>query len=137
MGIIIILFFIAVILAFLMLSFRAWEIETLRTLPNTSPRKLIPEMYFRHLEKIMLHLAKHIIQWIVLVTIKGWFIVTTKIKKWIGKNWPKVDKFFRREKNNTNPLKPSFVKRAVLESKVKIRRIKEKVKKEHEESLKG
>ena len=137
MGIIIILFLIAIIMAFLMLSFRAWEIKTLQVETTTSPRKLIPEMYFRHLEKTMLHLAKHVIQWVVLIVVKGWFIVTTKIKKWVGMNWPKIDKFFRKSKDNTDPQKFSFVKKAVLESRMKIRRIKEKVKREHEDNLKN
>jgi hypothetical protein len=137
MGIIIILFFIATILAFGMLSFRAWEIETLRTLPPGSPRKIIPEMYFRHLEKIMLHLAKHIIQWIVLMLVKGWFILTTKTKKWIGINLPKVYKFFKKKTEEIDQQGMSFVRKAVLESRMKIRRIKEKVKREHEENLKS
>lgn len=133
MGIIIILFFITIILAFGMLSFRAWEIKTLRTENPGSERKIVPEMYFRHLEKIMLHLAKYIIQWIILVVVKGWYILTTRTKKWIGKNWPKINKFFKKKTKEMDEKGMSFVKRAVLESKMKIRRIKEKVKKEHEE----
>ncbi len=134
MGIIIILFLIATILAYLMLSYRAWEIKVLREEPSIPRSKIIPEMYFRHLEKIMLHLAKHIIQWVVLMVVKGLFIITTKTKKWIGMNWPKVYSFFSKKNGEPDPLqKPSFVRRAVLESKMKIRRIKEKVKHEHGE----
>lgn len=131
MGVIIILFLIAIILAFTMLSFRAWQIETLRVEPQTPKRKLIPEIYFRHLEKIMLHLAKHVIQSILLMVVKAWFIVLTKTKKWVGKNWPKISAFFHKQKNELNQQRNTFVKRAVLESKIKIRRIKEKVKREH------
>ena len=116
-----------------MLSFRAWEIKTLQTEPGTSPRQLIPEMYFRHLEKIMLHLAKHIIQWIVLVVVKYWFIIYTKTKKWGVKNLPKIYKYFKEKTKDIDPQKLSFVRKAILESKMKIQRIKEKVKKEHEE----
>lgn len=133
MGIIIILFFIAIILAYLMLSFRAWEIKTLQTEPTTSPRQLIPEMYFRHLEKIMLHLAKHIIQWIVLVVVKYWFIIYTKTKKWGVKNLPKVYKYFKKETTKISQQENSFIQKAILESKIKIKRIREKVRKEHEE----
>ena len=118
-------------MAFVMLSYRAWEIKKLQADPSISPRKLIPEIYFRHLEKIMLHLAKHIIQWIILIIVKYWFIISTKTKKWAGNNWPKVYKFFTKKAKNTENQKPSFVKRAVLESKIKIKRIKEKVKKDH------
>jgi hypothetical protein len=114
-----------------MLTYRAWEIKTLRTDSATPSRKLVPEIYFRHLERIMLHLAKHIIQSIVLIIVKSWFIISTKIKKWAGNNWPKVYKFFTKKTQSAENQKPSFVQRAVLESKVKIRRIKEKVKKDH------
>jgi len=131
MGIVLILFLIAIILAFTMLSFRAWQIETLRIEPQTSEKKLIPEIYFRHLEKIMLHLAKHVIQSIILIMAKGWFILLTKTKKWTGKNWPKINKFFRNKAKEIDEKRMTFTKRAILESKMKIRKIKEKVKKEH------
>ena len=116
-----------------MLSYRAWQIKTLQVEPSTNSRKLIPEMYFRHLEKIMLHLAKHIIQWIVLMVVKGWFILTTKTKIWIGKNWPKVYNFVQKKKEEIEAKKFTFIRKAVLESKIKIKKIKEKVEKEHGE----
>lgn len=134
MGIIIILFLIAIILAFLMLSYKAWEIKTLRVEPTISPRKLVPEIYFRHLEKIMLHLAKHIIQWIILMLVKYWFTVSAKTKKWVKKNWPKVSDFLKRKTEDINQQKNSFVQKAILESKIKIRRVREKVKREHEQN---
>ncbi len=122
------------ILAFIMLSFRAWEIETLRVEPGTPPHKLIPEMYFRHVEKIVLNLAKYIIQWIVLAVVKYWFIIYTKVKKWGVKNWPKIYNLFRsKEKEEVNPEKYTFVQRAKLELQAKIRHTKEKVRREHEE----
>lgn len=133
MGIIIILFLIAITMAFIMLSFRAWEIKTLRANPAISPRKLLPEVYFRHIEKIMLYLAKHIIQWIIVMVVKYWFIVVTKTRKLTKEKLPKVHNFFRKtEKEITDPKKYTFVRRAVLESKAKIRRVKEKVRREHE-----
>jgi hypothetical protein len=133
MGIILILFLIAAIMAFFMLSYRAWEIKTLQADPSISPRKLIPEMYFRHLEKIMLHLAKHIIQWIVLKVVKYWFILITKVKKWTAKKLPKILEFLKKkeEEIKTEQQKDSFFRKAVLESKSKIRRIKENVRREH------
>ncbi len=136
MGIIIILFFIAVILAFVMLYYRAWQIKTLRALPETPPHKLIPEMYFRHVEKILLNLAKYLVQWIVLVVVKYWFIIYTKVKKWGVKNWPKVYNLFKSSKEKeaeVNSQKYTFVQRAKLELQAKIRHTKEKVRREHEE----
>jgi len=135
MGIIIILFLIATILAILIISYRAWEIDTLRIDPSIPKRNLLPKIYFRHLEKIMLHLIKHIIQWIILVAVKGWFIFVTKVNKWALKNLPKICNFFKRKKGGANdcPKKLTFVKRAVIESKIKIKRVKEKIRKDHEE----
>lgn len=114
-----------------MLIFRAWKIRTARVekpLPNI---EIFPKMQFRHVEKLMLYLTKHVIQWIVLVVVKYWFIIYTKTKKWAGKKLPKIYEFFKDKSQNINHQKNSFVRRAILESKIKIRRIKEKVKREH------
>ena len=136
MGVIIILFFITIILAFGMLYFRAWEIKTLRVELPISLRKIIPEIYFRHVEKIMLHLAKYVIQWIVLMVVKYWFILYTKTNTWVVKNWPKIYNLFKNKEDevNNNPQKYSFVQRAALELKAKIRHTREKVRREHEEN---
>jgi len=115
-----------------MVMFRAWEIETSR-IPKHSNRNIFPKIYFRHVEKIMLYLTKHIVQWIVLVAVKYWFIVYTKTKKWTRKNLPKIFKFLKKESKEVKKQSDSFVKKAILESKTKIKRIKEKVRKEHEE----
>jgi hypothetical protein len=137
MGVIIILFFIAIILAFGVLCFRAWQIKTLQTEPETHQRELMPEIYFRHVEKIVLHLAKYAVQWIVLVIVKYWFIVYTKVKNWGVKNWPKVYRFFRRSpEDSENPQKYTFFQRAKLELKAKIRHTKEKVRREQLEEEK-
>jgi len=132
MLVIIIIFLIAIISMFAMMMFRAWEIETSRTDKQVSTRKIFPEIYFRHVEKIMLYLTKHIVQWIVLMAVKYWFIVFTKTKKWIKKNQPKIFRFLKKESKEVKKQSDSFVKRAILESKTKIKRIKEKVRKEHE-----
>lgn len=92
----------------------------------------MPEVSFRHIEKIMLYLTKHIVQGIVLTTVKYWFIITTKGKKVLIDRWPKVNDYFKKKPGSPNTTKPSFVKRAIIESKTKIKKIKEKVKKEHE-----
>ena len=132
MGVIIILFFIAIILAFGMLMFRAWEIRTLNPEKPLQTKNIIPEIYFRHIEKSMLYLAKHVIQWIVLVIIKYWFIIRTKIKKLTREKLPKIYEFFRRKPKDISQQENSFIQKAILESKVKIRHIREKVKREHE-----
>jgi hypothetical protein len=126
-----IIFLIAIISAFGMLFFRAWEIREHKNKESTYLRKIIPEIYFRQVEKIMLYLTKHIVQWIVLNAVKYWYIVTTKTKKLISQKLPKIHNYFKRKPNDDGIQKTSFVQRAIVESKIKIRRIKEKVKKDH------
>lgn len=122
----IIIFFISILLAFGMLAFRAWEIKTNRkTLVDTNIS--LPEFPFRHLEKNMLYLTKHILQWIVIISVKYWFVTVIKIKKIIVEDWPKVHNLLKR-KPKKEPGKMSFAKRAILESKFKIKRMKEKIK---------
>ena len=131
----IVIFSISILIAFGMLAFRAWEIRTARvSLPENLEAKL-SNLSFRHVEKNMLYLTKHIVQNVVLVVAKSWFIVTTKVKKFTADKLPKVYNFFiKKPKVDTEkPARLSFVQKAVLESKSKIRRIKEKVKKDHEE----
>jgi hypothetical protein len=119
-----------------MIMFQAWEIKKAEGLKPQLNKKIIPEIYFRHVEKIMLYLAKHIIQSIVLIIVKYYFIFSTKFKKWIGKNWPRVYYFFKKkEVMNTEIQKNSFFRKAVLESRVKIKKIKENVRREHEEKI--
>jgi len=132
---IIIIFSIAIISLFGMLLFRAWEIRTSLVEKPQPDVDIYPKIQFRHVEKIMLYLAKHVIQSIVLVVVKYWFIVSTKIRNWIGKNWPKIYNFFRTKTDDITQQKSTFVGRAVLESKIKIKRIREKVKRDHEEVI--
>lgn len=135
MTITIIIFFIAIILAFGMLSFRAWEIKTNRIIVEDDRPKFTGGLSFRYFEKIFLYVTKRIIQWIVLSFVKIWFTITTKIKIWIKNKLPKINKFFQKKEKIVGSRKVSFVERAVMESKIKIKRVKEKIKKEHEESL--
>lgn len=113
-----------------MLFYRAWQMETAGRENFLVIRKLPPEIYFRQIEKIMLYLTKHAVQWVVLSGAKGWFKIKAKTNKWIHKNSPKIHKFF--EKKETG--KKTFVGKAILESKIKIRRIKEKIEREIEEN---
>lgn len=115
------------------MMFRAWEIRKIddeKSLPN---RKIVPEIYFRHIEKIMLYLIKYGIQWIVLMVVKNYLIIVTKTKKWAGRNWPKVYDFFIKKTEDTNKKKHSFFHKAIIESKTKIKNVREKVRKEHGE----
>jgi predicted small integral membrane protein len=126
--IIVIIFFIAIITAFGMLAFRSWELRTGHAVMPEETTIPVLKIPFRQIEKSMLYLTKYIIQTIVLETVRVWFIITTKTKKWLATKWPKQFK-----KNAGPRAKPSFVNRAVRESRIKIKRIREKVKQEHGE----
>lgn len=131
---IIIIFFLSIFGAFGMLFFRVWEIKTSRI--NISPVEppALKDLSFRHLEKNVLYLAKHIVQSIVFLVVKYWFIGITRLKKWVFSKWPKIkNRLIRKQDEASKPGRPSFFERAVMESRVKIRRIKEKVRRDHEE----
>ena len=134
MILVIIIFFIAIFGAFGMLLFRAWEIRTLRFNTEEEIQVTRKGLSFRDIEKIILFTVKHVIQGIVLFFVKVWFLMITKIKFWIQNKLPKVNKFFQK-KPSTDSRKISFVERAVLESRIKIKRVKERIKKEHEEKV--
>lgn len=128
------IFILALASAFGMLFFRAWEIRTARVTIEDH-NKYTPRLHYRHVEKVALHLAKHIIQWIILSTVKTWFIAVTKSRIWIQNKLPKIHDFFCK-RNSADSRKISFLQRAIIESKIKIKRVKEKIKKEHEEIMK-
>lgn len=132
MIIITVIFFIAIIHAFYLLAFRAWELRTGRVHSSVEEAKYVPHIPFRQIEKKMLYLAKRVVQGLVLIIAKYWYISTTKGKKWTEDRWPKVYAFFKRKAKSPEGARSSFFHRAVLESKIKIRRIKERVKREHE-----
>ena len=113
--------------------YRAWEIKTSRVEKPGPDKKVFPKIYFRHVEQVMLYLIKRGVQWVVIIVVKYWFIIATKIRKWGSKNLPKIFSFFKKKTKDFDQQKRSFVRKAVLESKAKIRRIKEKVRREHEE----
>lgn len=127
----IIIFFIAIIGAFGMLMFRAWEIRTSRLIID---RTFTRELSFRYIEKVTLFLIKHLIQWIILTSVKIWYLFVTKSKVILQNKLPRVNNLLHKKINNDS-RKLSFVERAVLESKIKIKKIKEKIKKEHEKKV--
>jgi hypothetical protein len=127
----IIIFFIAIIGAFGMLMFRAWEIRTDRLIQE---KQYARELSFRNTEKIILFIIKHLIQSIILTSVKVWYLIITKTRVLLQNKLPKVNNLFHK-KTKTDSRKLSFVERAVLESKIKIKKIKEKIKREHEKEV--
>jgi hypothetical protein len=130
-----ILFWISLVIAFGMLAFRDWEIRTLGVNIDENAKSPIPQITFRQIEKNMLHLTKHIVQAFVLIVAKTWFIAIAKTKNFLEEKWPKIHERFQKKPVSPTEVKLTFVRRAILESKAKIRRIKETVKMEHEEQV--
>lgn len=126
MTILIIIFILTTMVLVSMLYYRAWQIDKMGQDNFGTQRKLPPELYFRHIEKIMLYLTKYAVQWVILSGAKGWFKIKAKTNKWIQKNSPKIHKFFEKKEST----KKTFVGKAILESKIKIRRIKERIERE-------
>lgn len=132
MIIFIIILFVAIIALVGMVTFRAWEIKSGKIPSISTSRNIFPEIYFRHTEKIMLYLAKHTIQWVVLVVVKYWFIFEAKTKKWLNKKLPQIRLFLEKFSKKLVGLKKLFAHKSVIELKNKIRHVRERVKKEHE-----
>lgn len=130
MTFVIIIFLVSIILAFGILFYRSWEIKTKRINTLEITELKIPKLPFRHLEKNMLYLTKHIVLGLVLVSAKYWFIMSTKFKKWFDEKWPKINAYFKKKTDKVTSYRHSFLKKAILESKIKIKHIREKVKEE-------
>lgn len=129
----IIIFIISIFSIFIFLSFRVWEIKN-GYKPSIANNKeaQIPHIPFRQIEKNMLYLTKHVAQWLVLVTVKYWFIGVIKVKKTINNKLPQIRNFIKKRRENNKDKNISFFKRAVLESKFKIKRMKQKIREEIE-----
>ena len=131
--VIIIIFFVAIISLFGMVMFRAWKLSKQATENSLEEKNIIPQIYFRRVEKIVLYLAKRLVQTIVLVSVKYSFTAWLKVKKWASDKLPKAYKFLKKQEE-IEFSKNSFLRRAIIESKIKIRNIKEKVRREHEKN---
>jgi hypothetical protein len=128
-----IILILAVLGAYGMLSYSAHELGSgLRALPTEADPA--PSTSFRKIEKYVLYSLKHILQGIVLFTVKYWFIIVAKTKKFVMEKWPRIhDRFVKKDDRPDRPVSATkvFLKRAVAESKFKIKRIKDKVKAQH------
>ncbi len=130
MTFVIIIFFISIVLAFMMLLFKVWQIKTAPHTIKETMNPTIPEFPFRHFEKSMLYLIKHILQSLLFVLAKYWFIILAKVKKIFNEKWPKINSYFKKKEISNRPYRRSFLEKAILESKAQIKTIKDKVKEE-------
>ena len=124
----IIIFVLATIASFGVLSYSAWEVRTGVRTHSDTPALTVS---LKNAEKYSLYTLKHLVQSFVISVVKYWFLAIVKTRKWIAEKWPRVHKIIRRKPVETN-AKHTFVSRSIAESKVKIKRIKERIKKEHE-----
>jgi len=127
---VIIIFYISIISALGMIFWRAWELRHSNNFIIHKRRVILPHLPFRHLEKNMLYLTNQVLQNIVFRIAKYWFIITGKIKKWVNKKWPQIDSYFTEKPRSNTSYRHSFLKKAILESKAKIKKIKAEVDKE-------
>lgn len=128
----IIFFIIAIIVALGMLIFRAWEIKTMRVELQLNTKQRGLEFSYKDIEKTLLYIIRRIIFVVVLTCVKYWLIISTKIKKEVSENWPKIHKLFQKKPKEISPRKHSFISQTILESKARISKLKEKIRKEHE-----
>ena len=86
----------------------------------------------RKIEKYVLYSAKHILQTFIVLMAKYWFIGVTKTKQFINTRFPKIKKLFeKKEIMKVEKKTLTFLGRAVKESKIKIKRMREHVRETH------
>ena len=126
----IIIFIVAIILAFSMLNYRAWKIQTAQSFATENIYINEIKIPFRRVEKVLKHLTRRGIQIVVVFFAKYWFIVVIKTKKKANEVWPRIHDYLVRKKlaNKTGNI---FLKRIMAESKMRIRYVREKVKREN------
>jgi hypothetical protein len=131
MTISIIIFIISLLIIFGLLVLSARQIQSGKRQIAISR---VPDMSFRKIEKVVLYYTKNIVQTTVIVVVKYSLIGAIKTKKMVKENWPHIHKKIKKVLTKKDPTdaKPSFIQKAVLESKTKIRRIKDRVRKEHQ-----
>lgn len=92
-----------------------------------------PDVSFRKIEKYVLYYTKNVVQITVITVVKYSMIGAIKTKKVIREKLPHIHQKIKKVISKREPgSKPSFIQKAVLESKTKIRRIKDKVKRDHQ-----
>ncbi len=127
----IIIFLISIAFLFGMLFYRAWEIKKGKVEKPDPNTNFLPAVFFRQIERIMLYWTKRGVQCVILVAVKYWTIFVEEGKKLINRKFPKVKDFFKRLGRKRNH--GAFIQKAMIESKFKIKKVREKVKKEYED----
>lgn len=129
---VIIIFFVSILTAFGILYYRKLELANGKGNIEQRTLKIIPDFSLRQLEKNFWILIKYGVQKLILFVVKYWIITNIRVKKWISEKWPLVLAIFKSKKTESETQKsPSFFTKALIESKYKIKRMKQKIKEEH------
>ena len=126
----IIIFLVSIISLFGILAYQAEKIRKSKIEKPPKEKNFLPIVYFRQVEKIVLYWVKRWIQWLILTIVKYWTILVEESKKIVNKKLPKTKEFFKKLKRKRN--NGAFFRKAKIESKFKIKRLREKIKKEYE-----
>jgi hypothetical protein len=130
-----IILIVSLISLFLIISYRVWEIRTSKIEIFVNDMKSELQLCFRNIEKITLYFTKKIILNMITLSVKFWLILKIKIKKKIVENWPKIHKLITKTEKELTPKKNSFIKQTILEAKVRVSKIKEKIKNDHKRDI--
>ncbi len=117
-------------LAFAMLYFRAWQMQTGQIKLEEDKEQI--KFEYKNLEKTILSVIKSITFSLVLLSAKYWFILTAKLKKWYLDTKPKIQEVLNIEKKEDTTFKPTFMRRAIFELRIRLKRMKYAIKKKHE-----
>lgn len=130
---IIIIFIVSILTAFIVLNYSAWEVRSGLRKSERDWKIILPPV--RQFEKYLLYSLKHLVQNLVLVVVKYWILFVTKVKKWVAETWPKIRNRIKKTSHKIEseyPKGPSFMKRAIFESKIKIKRMKKQIEQEND-----
>ena len=127
---------LAIILSMGVLSYRSWEIRSGNEIVAHTIGNPLSKTSLKNFEKNALHFLKYCVQKVLLVGAKYWFTIRIRTKKFLMEKWPKVYRIFEKKPiEMIAPQKPSFFTKALLESKVKIKRLKKKIHEDHDMEL--
>jgi hypothetical protein len=128
---VILIFLLSISWATGMIFYKSWQIKNQKINGQKINLLFLPEIPFRHLEKNILHFTKKIVQESLFFSVKYWFIFVDKTKKWFNNKKPKIQNFFSiKKKENNKSYRQSFFKKALIESRAKIKHIRDKVREE-------
>ncbi len=128
----IIVFVIAIITAFIVLDYRVWQMRNSQEVVVFEVKNPASHITLRKIELGILHFLKYCMQKVIIISAKYWFLATAKSKKFISERWPKIHSIFQKKTVIPSEIQqPSFFAKALMESKIKVRHLRKKIKEDH------